>query len=34
MALAQFDELNLLEDRITEFSENVGTATEAESKSL
>lgn len=34
MALAQFDELNLLEDRITEFSESVGTATEAESKSL
>ena len=34
MALAQFDELNLLEDRITEFSESVGTSTEAESKSL
>lgn len=34
MALAQFDELNLLEDRITEFSESVGTTTEAESRDL
>ena len=34
MALAQFDELNMLEDRITEFSESVGTATEAESRTL
>lgn len=34
MALAQFDELNMLEDRITEFSESVGTATEAESQTL
>lgn len=34
MVLAQFDELNLLEDKITEFSESVGLATEEESRTL